>query len=79
MQKKILGREGLKVSALGLGTMMLPNNEESVRTIQGALDLGVTMLDTADLYGEQEYKLGRFGSNEKLVGRALKGRRGRQS
>jgi aryl-alcohol dehydrogenase-like predicted oxidoreductase len=74
MQKRMLGREGLEVSALGLGTMMMPNNEESVRTIQGALDLGVTMFDTADLYGE--YTLGRFGSNEKLVGRALKGRRG---
>ncbi|WP_141504852.1 aldo/keto reductase [Paenibacillus luteus] len=74
LEKRKLGREGLEVSALGLGTMMLANNEESVRTIQGALDLGVTMFDTADLYGE-EYSLQRFGGNEKLVGRALKGRR----
>lgn len=73
MKKRKLGSEGLEVSALGLGTMMMPNNEESVRTIQGALDLGVTMFDTADLYGE--YTLGQFGGNEKLVGRALKGRR----
>lgn len=74
MQKRLLGSEGLEVSALGLGTMMMANNEESVRTIRGALDLGVTMFDTADLYGE-EYAQQRFGGNERLVGRALKGRR----
>jgi len=73
MQKRKLGTQGLEVSTLGLGTMMMPNNEESVRTIQGALDLGVTMFDTADLYGAYAEK--RFGDNEKLVGRALKGRR----
>ncbi|AIQ17768.1 hypothetical protein H70357_14700 [Paenibacillus sp. FSL H7-0357] len=69
-----LGNEGLEVSALGLGTMMMPDNEESVDTIRGSLELGVTLFDTADLYGE-EYLLGRFGGNEKLLGRALKGRR----
>ncbi|MUG84830.1 aldo/keto reductase [Paenibacillus timonensis] len=74
MQQRKLGDEGLEVSAISLGTMMMPDNEESVRTIQGALDMGVTMFDTADLYGT-EYSLGRFGENEKLVGRALKGRR----
>ncbi|MDO3409759.1 aldo/keto reductase [Saccharibacillus sp. CPCC 101409] len=73
MQQRKLGDQGLEVSALGLGTMMMPDNEESVRTIRGALDLGVTMFDTADLYGE--FELGRFGSNEKLVGRALRSRR----
>ena len=55
-----LGEEGLEVSAISLGTMMMPDNDESVRTIQGALDMGVTMFDTADLYGT-EYMLGRFG------------------
>ncbi|ANS77340.1 aldo/keto reductase [Paenibacillus yonginensis] len=74
MQQRKLGNEGLEVSAIGLGTMMMPDNDESVRTIQGALDMGVTMFDTADLYGS-EYQLGRFGENEKLVGRALKDRR----
>lgn len=74
LQRRKLGNEGLEVSAIGLGTMMMPDNDESVRTIQGALDAGVTMFDTADLYGT-EYLLGRFGENEKLVGRALKGRR----
>ncbi len=74
LQQRKLGDEGLEVSAISLGTMMMPDNEESVRTIQGALDMGVTMFDTADLYGT-EYSLGRFGENEKLVGRALKGRR----
>ncbi len=44
-----------------------PDDEESVRTIQRALDLGVTLIDTADAYGK--------GENERLVGRALVGRR----
>ncbi len=74
LQQRKLGNEGLEVSAISFGTMMMPDNDESVRTIQGALDLGVTMFDTADLYGT-EFPLGRFGGNEKLVGRALKGRR----
>ncbi|MCI1777790.1 aldo/keto reductase [Paenibacillus lautus] len=74
MKQRKLGNEGLEVSAIGLGTMMMPDNGESVRTIQGALDMGVTMFDTADLYGSV-YQLGRFGENEKLVGRALKNRR----
>ncbi|MDQ0061708.1 aryl-alcohol dehydrogenase-like predicted oxidoreductase [Paenibacillus harenae] len=73
LQRRKLGNEGLEVSALGLGTMMMPDNDDSVRTIQGALDLGVTLFDTADLYGE--FMLGRFGGNEKLLGRALKSRR----
>jgi aryl-alcohol dehydrogenase-like predicted oxidoreductase len=44
-----------------------PDDEESVRTIQRALDLGVTLIDTADAYGK--------GANERLVGRAIAGRR----
>ncbi|WP_458463775.1 aldo/keto reductase [Paenibacillus sp.] len=73
MKTRTLGNDKLRISALGLGVMMMPDNDESVHTIQGALDAGVTMFDTADLYGEYEKQ--RFGGNEKLLGRALQGRR----
>ncbi|NHN33675.1 aldo/keto reductase [Paenibacillus agricola] len=74
MTQRKLGRLGLEVSALGLGTMMMPDNEESIHTIHGALDLGVTLFDTADIYGGG-FMEGKFGGNERMVGRALKGRR----
>jgi aryl-alcohol dehydrogenase-like predicted oxidoreductase len=73
MQTRELGQSGLKVGAIGLGCMGMsqsygpPDAEESVRTIQRALDLGVTLIDTADAYGK--------GDNERLVGRAISGRR----
>lgn len=77
--KRRLGNEGLKVSAIGLGTMTMPDNQASVDTIRGALDYGVTLFDTADLYGTgagtEAYLQKRFGVNEKLLGKALKGRR----
>ncbi|PQP82274.1 aldo/keto reductase [Paenibacillus sp. PCH8] len=73
MKTRTLGNDQLRISGLGLGVMMMPDNDESVLTIQGALDAGVTMFDTADLYGEYEKQ--RFGGNEKLLGRALQGRR----
>ena len=72
MQTRKLGNE-LTVSALGLGCMGMsefygPGDEaESIATIHRALDLGVNLLDTADIYG--------IGRNEELVGRALRGRR----
>jgi aryl-alcohol dehydrogenase-like predicted oxidoreductase len=65
--------DGLESSELGLGCMGMSefygetDDEESIRTIHRALALGVTLLDTADIYG--------VGRNEELVGRALQGRR----
>ena len=73
MQKRRLGNEGLEVSAQGLGCMGMSefygsaDEGEAIATIQRALDLGVTFLDTADMYGPF--------TNEKLVGRAIAGRR----
>jgi aryl-alcohol dehydrogenase-like predicted oxidoreductase len=68
-----LGSQGLNVSRLGLGCMGMSSvygtaeDHESAATIQRALDLGVTFLDTADMYGR--------GHNEELVGRTIKARR----
>ena len=74
MEKRTLGSQGLEVSSEGLGCMGMsefygPSDEtEAIATIHRALDLGVTLLDTADIYGPF--------TNERLVGRALAGRRG---
>jgi aryl-alcohol dehydrogenase-like predicted oxidoreductase len=71
MQPRALGK--LPVSAMGLGCMGMsefygPTDEaEAIATIHRALDLGVTLLDTADMYGPY--------TNEELVGRAIRGRR----
>ena len=73
LEQRKLGGEGLEVSALGLGCMGMSQSygvgdeSESIATIHRALDLGVTFLDTAEVYGPFE--------NELLLGRALKGRR----
>ena len=78
MERRTLGSgdQGLKVSALGLGCMGMsyaygePDEERCIATIHRALDLGITFLDTSDIYGPE--------TNERLVGKALKGRsRGR--
>jgi aryl-alcohol dehydrogenase-like predicted oxidoreductase len=74
METRTLGSQGLEVPSLGLGCMGMsefygPGDEaESIATIHRALDLGVRFLDTADMYGPF--------TNEELIGRAIRGRRG---
>jgi aryl-alcohol dehydrogenase-like predicted oxidoreductase len=74
MKQRKLGGQGLVVSAQGLGCMGMSefygvaDEGEAIATIQRALELGVTFLDTADMYGPY--------ANERLVGKAIAGRRG---
>jgi aryl-alcohol dehydrogenase-like predicted oxidoreductase len=73
MDQRTLGRQGLTVSAEGLGCMGMSefygtiDEAEAIATIHHALDLGVTLLDTADIYGPH--------TNEQLVGQAIAERR----
>lgn len=75
MKTRQLGNQGLIVSELGLGCMGMSefygmcDEAESIATIHRALDLGITLLDTADMYGPF--------TNEQLVGKAIKDRRDR--
>lgn len=73
MKMRRLGSEGLEVSAIGLGCMVMPgfytpgNEDECLATLHRAADIGVNFLDSSDLYG--------FGKNEEFLGRAITGRR----
>jgi aryl-alcohol dehydrogenase-like predicted oxidoreductase len=73
MKGRNLGSGGLVVSTIGLGCMGMSqsygagDDDESIRTLHRAIDLGVTLIDTADAYGK--------GANETLVGRAIRDRR----
>ncbi len=73
LPKRSLGSSGIEVSAIGLGCMSLSgvygasSDDDGIALIQEALDHGITLLDTSDMYG--------FGHNEELVGKAIKGRR----
>ena len=75
MESRTLGNSGLQISCIGLGTNYVGgyglytdiDEDEGVRLVQRALDLGVTFIDTADIYG--------FGRSEELVGKAIVGRR----
>jgi aryl-alcohol dehydrogenase-like predicted oxidoreductase len=75
MKPRKLGTSGLEVGAIGLGCMGMSefygaaDDGESIATIHRALELGVTLLDTADMYGPY--------TNEQLVGKAIQGRRDR--
>ena len=73
MKTRRIGRNGPEVSAIGLGCMGMSgfygaaDEQEAIATIHRALELGVTLLDTADIYGPF--------TNEELVGKAIQGRR----
>ena len=72
MRYRTLGRTGIKVSPYALGAMMFgaignPDHDNSVRVIHKALDAGINVVDTAEVYSD--------GESEEIVGKALRGRR----
>ena len=76
MKKRVLGQSGIEITEIGLGTNYVGGHNlyenvdeaEGVRIVERAVDLGITFIDTADIYG--------MGRSEELVGKALKGRWG---
>ena len=80
MKTRALGSSGLTVSAVGLGGMYLsirdrPAEDDAVRTIHAALDAGMTLIDTADVYCLDQRDI---GHNERLIARALREKPGAQ-
>src|SRR5438067_294747 len=75
MERRELGRSGLKVSAIGLGCMGMSefygqgDEAESIKVIHRSIEAGCDFLDTADMYGS--------GANEELIGKAIRDRRDR--
>jgi len=73
LSERALGKSGIRTSAIGLGCMSLSgiygasDDSQGIATIHAALDNGITMLDSSDMYG--------WGHNEELIGKAIKGRR----
>jgi len=72
MHYRTLGRTGIQVSPYALGAMMFgamgnPDHDDSIRIIHRALDAGINLVDTADMYSG--------GESEEILGKALKGRR----
>src|SRR5919202_3364043 len=72
MHHRTLGRTGIQVSPFALGAMMFgaignPDHDDAVRIIHRALDAGINLVDTADVYSQ--------GESEEIVGKAVKGRR----
>jgi aryl-alcohol dehydrogenase-like predicted oxidoreductase len=72
MERRTLGATGISVSEMALGAMMFgaggnPDHEDGVRVIRAALDAGINLVDTADVYSS--------GESETIVGKAIKGRR----
>ena len=76
MKTRPLGKSGIEASVVGLGTWVTgggevwgndPDDSESIKAIQAAMDMGISLIDTAPAYG--------FGRSEEVVGKAIKGRR----
>src|ERR1700689_1978619 len=72
MHYRTLGRMGIQIAPYALGAMMFgamgnPDHDDSIRIIHRALDAGINLVDTADVYSR--------GESEEIVGKALKGRR----
>ena len=77
MKKRILGKSGLEVSAIGLGCMGISQSfgaplplSDAVTLIRGAFERGITFFDTAETYGREQFYR---GHNEEIVGRAVEG------